>query len=446
MNPADLFNAGCQLSFLAVAVLVWGVGRWADEQPPDPLGREIDRARSWHARTGVQSWRTLRASYAINAVVWLAITPLAAAYFHVISPIALLIGPPMVVLTSVALLTGFAFLMFAGWCYPLAWLFGSLTRGSLLGCEWLVSLGQRLPGAYCFVADIPTWWLWTFYVGLLVGLTLPLVWEHGRWALSIACAWLLLAVLMQAMPHRPGEFRCTFVAVGHGGCTVLELPDGHVAVYDAGTLGSSDVTRRHIAPFLWSRRIRHSRESDEVILSHADLDHFNGVPQLTDRFAIGRFLCTPTFTERSHEAVALTVSDLELHAIPLDIVHAGQRWQTQGVAFEVLHPPPVGPSGKENARSLVLLVQYNGWSMLLTGDLEEAGLTRVLAMPAPRIDVIMAPHHGSDKSNVPALATWAKPKIAISCRRRRPTELNAAASRCTKISAFASWAPGRTAW
>ena len=24
-NPADVFNAGCQLSFLAVAVLVWGV-------------------------------------------------------------------------------------------------------------------------------------------------------------------------------------------------------------------------------------------------------------------------------------------------------------------------------------------------------------------------------------------------------------------------------------
>jgi len=24
LNPTDIFNAGCQLSFLAVAVLVWG--------------------------------------------------------------------------------------------------------------------------------------------------------------------------------------------------------------------------------------------------------------------------------------------------------------------------------------------------------------------------------------------------------------------------------------
>jgi len=26
----------------------------------------------------------------------------------------------------------------------------------------------------------------------------------------------------------------------------------------------------------------------------------------------------------------------------------------------------------------------------------------------------MAPHHGSDKSNVPALAAWAKPKLIVS--------------------------------
>jgi competence protein ComEC len=412
MNPTDIFNAGCQLSFLAVAVLVWGVGQLKSE-PVDPLQRVIDASRPWYVMALIWTARYALHFYIINAVVWLAVSPLVAANFHVVSPIALVLGPPMVLLTSIALLAGFAFLLFAGWCWPLAWLFGSITQGSLFGCEVLVSLGQRLPGAYFFVADVPTWWLWVFYVGLLIGMTSPLAWQYGRWALSIGGVWLLLGVLMQVMPHRPGELRCTFVAVGHGGCTVLELPDGHVAVYDAGTMGSSDVTRRHIAPFLWSRGIC---RIDELILSHADLDHFNGVPQLAERFAIGRVLCTPTFAERSHEAVALTVSALERRAIPMEIVYAGQCWQTQGVTFEVLHPPPVGPSGKENARSLVLLVKYAGWSMLLTGDLEEAGLTRVLAMPAPHIDVLMAPHHGSDKSNIPALAAWAKPKIAVSCQ------------------------------
>jgi beta-lactamase superfamily II metal-dependent hydrolase len=28
--------------------------------------------------------------------------------------------------------------------------------------------------------------------------------------------------------------------------------------------------------------------------------------------------------------------------------------------------------------------------------------------------MLMAPHHGSDKSNLPALAKWAKPKLVVS--------------------------------
>ena len=191
------------------------------------------------------------------------------------------------------------------------------------------------------------------------------------------------------------------------------MPSGHVIVYDAGATGGPDVTRRHIAPFLWSRGIY---RIDDLVLSHADLDHFNGVPQLAERFTIGRVICTPTFAERSLDAVQQTVSALERRALPMQIVHAGRGWQVDGVSFEVLHPPPVGPEGKENARSLVLLVKYADWSLLLTGDLEEAGLNRVLAMPPPKIDVLMAPHHGSDKSNIPALAAWAKPKIAVSCQ------------------------------
>ena len=29
---------------------------------------------------------------------------------------------------------------------------------------------------------------------------------------------------------------------------------------------------------------------------------------------------------------------------------------------------------------------------------------------------MMAPHHGSDKSNIPELARWAKPRLVVSCQ------------------------------
>jgi competence protein ComEC len=408
-NPTDVFNAGCQLSFLAVAVLIWGVGRWS-EAPADPVQRVIDESRPWASFVAIWLLRWTLGIYALNAVVWLAVAPLVAAHFHAVSPVALLIGPPVTVLTSIALVTGFVFLLFS-WFAPLAWVFGFATQASLFGCDALVSLGQKLPGAYFYVADVPAWWLWIFYVPMLVGLTMPFVWRHGRWALLAGAAWLALGLALQFLPHRPGELRCTFVAVGHGGCTVIETPSGRVLVYDAGATTGPDVTRRHIAPFLWSRGIR---RIDDLILSHADLDHFNGVPQLAERFAIGRVLSTPTFSQRELAGMQKTLSALEGRGLAVEIAHKGKQWQEGDVLFEVLHPPAVGPPGKENARSLVLLVKQGDWSMLLTGDLEDEGLTQVLAQIAPPITVMMAPHHGSDTSNIPDLAKWAKPKLVVS--------------------------------
>jgi competence protein ComEC len=48
------------------------------------------------------------------------------------------------------------------------------------------------------------------------------------------------------------------------------------------------------------------------------------------------------------------------------------------MTFEVLHPPPGGPSGNKNARSLVLLVRHEGHTVLLTGDMEGKGRTEVV--------------------------------------------------------------------
>ena len=108
------------------------------------------------------------------------------------------------------------------------------------------------------------------------------------------------------------EFRCTFLAVGHGGCTVLETDDGRVLVYDAGAVGGPDLTRRHIAPYLWHRGIR---RVDDLLISHADLDHFNGVVSLLERFAVRQVSLTPSFAERITPAVQMTIGELQKRGI-----------------------------------------------------------------------------------------------------------------------------------
>jgi competence protein ComEC len=85
--------------------------------------------------------------------------------------------------------------------------------------------------------------------------------------------------------------------------TVLQTPDGRTLLYDAGAIQGPTVTRRNIVPFLRSQGIT---RIDEVLLSHADLDHYNGLPSLCEYFAIGQVGCTPTFTARDNPPVAST--------------------------------------------------------------------------------------------------------------------------------------------
>src|SRR5581483_3697829 len=103
--------------------------------------------------------------------------------------------------------------------------------------------------------------------------------------------------------------------------------------------------------------------------------------------------------------------------IPVRIVKSGDLLSAGPMSIEVLHPPARGPAGNENARSLVLLVQHGRRRILLTGDLEGPGQDRLLSLPPRRVDVLMAPHHGSRLTNSPELAHWCLPRVVIACQR-----------------------------
>ena len=274
-------------------------------------------------------------------------------------------------------------------------------------------LGDQLPGGHWYVGDIPEWWLWGFYGGIVAVLFVEWVRRRWRWILPAGLVvWLCIGLL--ARPARPAdEMRCTFLSVGHGNPTVLEMPDGRTVLFDVGSMAGPEVTARQIAPFLWSRGIR---RIDEVFLSHADIDHFNGLVELVNRFAVARVTCTPTFADKETPGVAYTLDVLRQKGIPVRIVKAGDRLSTGAVTIDVIHPPAEGPPGEENARSMVLLIRHAGHTFLLTGDLDKSGLEIAGKHPLPPIDILMAPHHGSRSANTPAMAEWTRPRIVVSCQ------------------------------
>lgn len=202
----------------------------------------------------------------------------------------------------------------------------------------------------------------------------------------------------------------TFLAVGHGTCVVLEIPDGRVLVYDAGSISGPEVSRRKIAPFLWSKKIT---TIDKLLVSHADLDHFNGLPFLMQNFKVRSVGTTPSFALKPTPGVELVNKLLGDSRSKIEIITKDNTWNWGGVEFNVLHPPESGPAGNENTRSLVIEIDYKGFKMLLTGDLQSPGIEMVQKLPPKAVDILMAPHHGSKNSLPSDFLNWCKPATLV---------------------------------
>jgi competence protein ComEC len=415
LNPADVSDPGCHMSFLATGVL-YVLARVKEAQADlsvDPLDQLIAQSRPAWLRWLRGAGKGLLALYLETTLIWLLIAPLAASRFHMVPLVAIPLGPPLVWLTGIALMAGFALLVIAPFVEPLAILLGWLVHGSLAAADWLIDLADRRPVNGWYVGNVPDWWLLGFYLLLFVLLAVGT--PVGRWRRMLAggLAWLCLGLVLPMLSIPPAGLRVTFLAVGHGGCAVLETPDGRVLLYDTGSLTGPEVAQRQIAPFLWSRGIG---RIDEVFLSHADLDHFNGLVDLLERFAVGQVSCTPTFADKANAPVLLTLTVLRERSIPIRILSRGDRLQAGAVTIEVLHPGRDGPAGPENVRSMVLRIDHAGHTLLLTGDLEGLGLAEVIKTPIKPIDVLMAPHHGSRRIDVEGLMKWARPQVIVACQ------------------------------
>lgn len=417
LNPADLFNAGCQLSFLSVFVLIWFAAPLLMRNERDPVQQLIDESRTIPEKALRAIGRIVWIAYAVSFILGVANAPLILYWQNLVSPAGIVLGPPLLMLTSIALIAGFLLLLIRPlgmWAiFPLAW----IVALSLALCGWLVHLADGLPWAAVYAPAPSMLWLAGFYVLLAASILIDGQWRR-RVVIGLA-VWTLGGLLLGAMPSRTDEMRATFLAVGHGGCTVIETPDGRVLLYDAGTTFGPEVVRRVIAPYLWSRGIG---RIDEVFLSHADLDHFNGVPELLRRFKVGRITHTPSFPDKDTKGVAVVLEAIDRHGVERRTATLGDRFTSGEVTIDVLHPPVDGSSeyANENARSLVLLVSHAGHSLLLTGDLEKAGLSALREQKPTSVDVMLAPHHGSKDANVPDLAAWAQPRLVISCQEPKP--------------------------
>ncbi|MDO4575257.1 MAG: ComEC/Rec2 family competence protein [Planctomycetia bacterium] len=439
INPLSLFSAGTQLSFLAVGTLLH-----TPLFSPKRRDTDEDNWEYWFAdptrRPAILRSMAKFAAYRLASIFYasflmmLVLLPLVANQYHVIALAGLFLNVLLWLPLLMAMMSA-ALVILMGWIPGVGTLCGAVCSSSIWLLKTLIDAGAAIPGHCFWTEGVPFAWMTVFYLVLMLGV----VWLPFRPGVKKATWVLLLLVLFLLvcpgwMQPRRETLRCTFLSVSHGLCVVLELPDGRNLMFDAGQFADASVPERTISQFLWHRHIWYL---DAIFLSHPDMDHYNAIPGLLEKFSVGKLYTTPqslAAREKTTEAttdhpyyaarqlretptenlLAGLFHALEKHRVPVETLVAGDVIPlADDCTLEVLHPQRNTDYGSTNAASMVLLLAYRDFRILLTGDLAPPGLDAFLTQEPISCDVLLSPHHGGRTCNTPSLAKWSHPKWVV---------------------------------
>ncbi|MEM7625636.1 MAG: ComEC/Rec2 family competence protein [Planctomycetota bacterium] len=404
-RPSDLFTAGFQLSFVTVWALLRFVEPVSKTIWPEPLVAQADAAR-----TDFRSWIARRAAdyAAVSLVATATAMPLVAYHFQMVNPLAVVLSLLALPVLTAVLALGYLKVL-CGLVLPsLALVLSGPLRWAGRVLTLLVEEAAGWPGsALRLVHEVNAGWA-------AAGLVVAWLWFGGFFRRRKAAGALALGVVIgwgvwheapragavlrgDDTAHLDAAASLSMLAVGDGSCFVLRS-EGQTLVFDCGSQPYPLIGRRSVVPTLRKMGVK---RVDVLVISHADLDHYNGALDLVDALPVGEVWVSADVPEdaRAHptRATAFLLAQLaERGLLPRTVVR-GERRRLGGAELEVLWPPREGwEAAKNNDRSVVLDIEVAGRRLRLNGDIQEDAVVALLeANDELWADVTDLPHHGS---------------------------------------------------
>ncbi len=249
------------------------------------------------------------------------------------------------------------------------------------------------------------------------------------------------------------DFVVHFVDVGQGDCIMLELPDGTKGIIDGGD-NKSD-SEEHIVEYAKSFIFDDTEDEtfDFMIATHADADHIGGLDVVLKNFQVNKVYRPKTFyiNEKDNataEQLAFTEQETALAAGQGFTTITNNNKKDTAVLYNFLslaysepncevvftedkmeikddttgyllrfYGPIKDTYSDINNYSPVIICEYQGFSIALTGDAETQAEEDILAAypDLPNVDAMKLGHHGSGTSTTQAFLETLDPEYVFIC-------------------------------
>lgn len=434
INPYMLTNSGFQLSFMAIVgitIVNMGFGK---------LGK-----RNWSSGLAIQ----------------LATLPIIMWNYYEVPVYSFVLNLVVIPLMTYVMVSA----LFGG-VIGLIWLEGGrfvigTAHFILVVFKWMCENSLKLPGSVLLTGR-PEAWRIVVYSGLVLLFSLRYQVKEGLdrlgvrfkawskfikasatgfgWASSLIVAAAL--VVITGRSHKGMEI--TFLSVGQGDGIYIEMPDGTNMFIDGGSSSKSSVYADIISPFLKYKGIN---SIDYLFISHNDSDHYSGwleyVQSYNGALKISNLVLNKADyqmykglsgeeAEEKADGENTEALDNELFIIAdtmagdgthVKVMDLGDKYifdEAEVISLNLVEY--FSDTGSENEDSLVLLIRYGEYDLLLTGDVgeEQEGqlverLKKIMG-EENKLEVLKVAHHGSRYSTSEEFLAYLKPAVAvISC-------------------------------